>query len=351
MKKLPIITAAMVLTMAAGAGCTEDSPKTNPPKQPAEPITIERGTFAKGADVSWVTEFESQGVKFKNAAGSETELMKLLRDDCGVNSIRLRVWVNPTEGWCNAEDVLIKARRANKLGMRVMIDFHFSDWWADPAQQNIPAAWADMTLDEVKGAMTEHVNSVLTLLKKNGIEPEWVQIGNETRTGMMWPLGSLDNGDNFAQMISTGYDAVKAVFPEALVIVHCDRGDNQWYYDNLFGKLQQQGAKYDMIGMSLYPHYVDDGKADWKTVVANCMANITYVQQKYGKPVMIVEIGHPADKAEEAAELLQTVVDGCRERDVKGVFWWEPEAYTNGYGLGCFDTNGTPTVALNAFID
>ena len=163
-KKLYLAGTAALLGMGAMA-CTEESPVTNPAVS-REPVTIERGTFAKGADVSWITELESLGFRFANRDGQEKELMTLLRDDCGVNAIRLRVWVNPendseVQGWCNIDDVVVKARRANNLGQRVMIDFHFSDRWADPGQQYIPAAWADMDLDQVLEAMAGHVTETL----------------------------------------------------------------------------------------------------------------------------------------------------------------------------------------------
>ena len=106
--------------MAALTGCSEDSPVSNPPVD-NKPIEIERGTFAKGADVSWLTQMEAEGEKFYAPDGSQTECMGLLKEYCGVNSIRLRVWVNPQEGWNNIDDVLVKARRANALGLRLMI--------------------------------------------------------------------------------------------------------------------------------------------------------------------------------------------------------------------------------------
>lgn len=119
----------------------------------------------------------------------EMECMQLLRDYCGVNSIRLRVWVNPAEGWNNIEDVTLKARRAEALGLRTMIDFHFSDTWADPGHQEMPQAWQGMTFEELKSAVASHVTDVLTSLKNAGVTPEWVQIGNETTPGMMLPAG------------------------------------------------------------------------------------------------------------------------------------------------------------------
>lgn len=342
--------AVMAMGLAATQGCTQDSPITNPPVD-RTPVEIERGTFAKGADVSWLTQFETQGWKWQNAAGQQKELMTLLRDDCGVNAIRLRVWVNPeldptVEGWCNVDDFMVKARRANALGLRLMVDFHFSDTWADPGKQYIPSAWAELDLNGVLAAMTDHINDVLGKLKSEGIEPEWVQIGNETRTGMMWPIGSTDTADNFAKMVSTGNDAVKAIFPDAQVIVHCDCGNEQWLYDRLFAKLKNDGARYDMIGMSLYPE-----DHNWEKLVDDCVANIKHCQQTYGKPVMICEIGMQYDQAEIADKMMRRLYQAGKAIDLKGIFWWEPETPvgSNGYGKGCVDSDGVPTAALSVF--
>lgn len=342
--------AATALLGLLAAGCSDVDPVTNPPVVD-EPIIIERGTYAKGADVSWITELESLGYEFTNKEGTKKELMQLLKEDCGVNSIRLRVWVNPenssvVKGWCNIDDAIIKARRANNLGLRVMIDFHFSDTWADPANQSIPAAWANMTIDEVKVAMADHVKEMMSKLKAYGIEPEWVQIGNETRGGMMWPLGELGNGDNFTQMVNAGYDAVKAFFPEAQVIVHLDSGDNLWIYERIFDKLEAEGGKYDMIGMSLYPT-VDT----WETNVNNCIANVKTLQTKYGKPVMMCEIGMDHDQPEIADKIMRKMVNDGKTVDLKGIFWWEPESPSSRYGKGCFDEYGRPTAALDIFTE
>lgn len=351
--KTTILSIALGATVALGA-CTEDSPVTQWPngeKPSDEPVEIERGTFAKGADVSWITELEAEGYTFKNQAGTQKELMQLLRDDCGLNAIRLRVWVNPendneVNGWCNIDDVVIKARRANDLGLRLMIDFHFSDRWADPGQQFIPAAWAEMDLEGIKTAMAAHVTEMLTALQTLGIEPEWVQIGNETRTGMMWPLGEIDNGTNFTEMVNAGYDAVKAIFPDAAVIVHCDELNNRGLYTKLFGKLADEGAKYDMIGASIYPWDPEN----WKSTIDEGLATVDYIQSTFNKPVMICEVGMDYDKPELSAQMLEYLYNKSVEKSVKGIFWWEPEAPAErGYKKGCFDDEGTPTQVFDCF--
>lgn len=326
--------------------CTQKSPVTNPRQ---EDITVEeeRGTFAKGADVSWLTQMESEGISFTNKKGVVTECMELLKNDCGVNAIRLRVWVNPVDGWNNIHDVLVKACRANTLGLRLMIDFHLSDTWADPGHQSIPVAWAGYSLDEAKNAVTAHVTEMLSLLKHYNIEPEWVQIGNETRTGMMWPLGSTENGSNYAELTNAGYDAVKVVFPDAKVIVHLDGGDNLSLYTYIFDYMKANGGKYDVIGMSLYP---ETGKA--KEYVNKCVSNITSLYKSYGKPVIICEVGMDYDQAEECRDCIASLMNkGQATGHLEGIFYWEPQApagYNDGYNKGCFE-NGMPTVALDAY--
>ena len=331
--------------------CTENDPAPTPDQPEVTPPTIERGTFAKGADVSWLTQMESEGLTFKNKKGVTTECMKLLKEDCGVNAIRLRVWVDPVEGWNNIYDVLVKARRANALGLRLMIDFHFSDTWADPGQQAIPAAWTGYSLSQSKTAVAAHVNEMLTLLKRFNIEPEWVQIGNETRLGMMWPLGHLDtnNGSNYAELTNAGYDAVKSIFPDAKVIVHVDCGNELWLYTNLFDKLKANGGKYDMIGMSLYPE-----ASNWQKMVDDCVSNISTLYQKYNVPIMVCEIGMDYNLADICKRCISTLMSkGRATGHLEGIFYWEPQApanYNGGYNKGCF-SNSKPTVALDAFTE
>ena len=327
--------------------CTQESPITNPRQAEIEPAEV--GSFAKGADVSWLTQLESEGYSFTNKQGVATECMQLLKEDCGVNAIRLRVWVNPVDGWSNVNDVLAKARRANALGLRLMIDFHFSDTWADPGQQAIPAVWADYLLSEAKQAVAAHVTEMLSLLKQFDITPEWVQIGNESRTGMMWPLGKIADNANYAELTNAGYDAVKAIFPDSKVIVHIDSGDNLGLYTYVFDYLKAHGGKYDMIGMSLYP-----SADNWQQIVNSCVSNISSLYQTYQKPVMVCEIGMDYDLAAICRQAITSLMEkGQATSHLEGIFYWEPEApagYNGGYNKGCFD-GGTPTEALDAFLD
>ena len=125
----------------------------------------------------------------------ETDCIELLREQ-GMNAVRLRVWVNHATGWSNKEDMLYLAKRAAKAGQRIMIDIHYSDFFADPHQQTIPAAWQNYTYEQLLECVREHTLDVLYALKEEGIKPEWIQIGNETPNGMLWPIGKVQRHDH-----------------------------------------------------------------------------------------------------------------------------------------------------------
>ena len=171
--------------------------------------------YAKGADIGWLTEMEHAGKKFYDSQGREKDCFVLLKE-LGVNAIRLRVWVDPADGWCNTQDLINKAKRANDLGLRIMINFHYSDSWADPSKQYKPAAWSAMNFDNLKKAVSKHTTDVLQALKQLSINPEWIQIGNETGNGMLWEDGKASvNMSQYVALNNAGYDAAKSVFPEA----------------------------------------------------------------------------------------------------------------------------------------
>lgn len=309
--------------------------------------------FAYGADVSWVTEMEEAGKKFFSSDGSEMECMTLLKS-LGINSIRLRVWVNPPDGWCNAQDVLTKAIRANNLGLRLMIDFHYSDTWADPGKQTKPVAWSSLSFEDLKTALANHTIEVLTLLKDNDITPEWVQIGNETGDGMLWEDGRASkNMKNYAELTTTGYNAVKSVFPTTKVIVHLQNGYDNNLYQWIFDGLKNNGGKWDVIGMSVYPYWYKT-KNDWQNCNIDCLNNMNDLVNRYGKEVMVVECGMDWYQPEICKNFLSDLI--TKTKSVSngkglGVFYWEPECYNNwnGYTMGTFDNSGRPTVALDAF--
>lgn len=308
--------------------------------------------FAKGADISWVTEMEAGKYKFVNKAGAPQELFALLKNDYALNTIRLRVWVNPPGGYNNAADVLAKAQRAQALGYRLLIDFHYSDDFADPGKQTKPTAWQSYTLDQLKQAVYDHTSSVLTLLKTNGITPEWVQVGNETNDGMLWPEGRLTiNGfANFSAFVNQGYAAVKAVSPTTKVIVHFANGQNNGAFRYYFDGLKANNANWDVIGLSLYPD------ADtWPTFTAQAQANMNDMVSRYpGKEVMVVETGLASYVPIATRQMLLDLIAKTQAvpgNKGLGVLYWEPQAYNwKGYTLGAWGTDGRATAGMDGFL-
>ncbi|MDM8161505.1 glycosyl hydrolase 53 family protein [Labilibaculum sp. K2S] len=314
---------------------------------PEKPVVEDMSGFAKGADVSWLTEMESAGILFYNAEGNKTECMSLLKS-LGMNSIRLRVWVNPTDGWCNKTDMLIKAKRANDLGMRILVDFHYSDSWADPSKQSKPASWENLSFDDLCLAVKDHTTEVLTALNNWGISPEWVQVGNETGNGMLWSDGKADeNMAQYASLTNYGYDAVKAVFPEAKVVVHLQEGNKNSKFRWLFDGLKNNGGKWDVIGMSLYPE-----SDTWQNMNDDLISNINDMVSRYACEIMICETGMNWDGEDAAYNFLSDLITRTKAIDsCLGVFYWEPQCY-NGwkeYQKGAFDEAGYPTKAMDAF--
>ena len=311
-------------------------------------------TFWLGADISGTTELEARGWQLRNAKGEPRENTALMRE-LGLNAVRLRVWVNPKDGFSGKDDVVRMARRAKDWGMPVMIDFHYSDWWADPGQQNIPAAWKDMDYEQMKRALADHTRDVLTALRKADIDVRWVQVGNETTHGFLWPMGRAEqNMRQYAGLTDAGYQAVKQVFPKAEVIVHLDGAYDPHRYDFIFDGLQKYKAHYDMIGLSVYPYWDMRGKhtASWQETVEKATANINRLWQKYHKPLMVVETGAEAKKPVEGKEILAAVIDMAQNHcggHCQGVFYWAPEA-EHHYRLGAFE-GGKPTIIMDAFTE
>lgn len=336
-----------------------------------------QNTFVRGADISWCTEMEASGRTFQNAQGQEMELCALLKE-IGMNAVRLRVWVNP-QGygygtWCDKADVLKKAERAHQQGLDVMIDFHYSDFFADPERQEMPKDWSGYTLDQVKTAIADHTKDILNALKAKGIEPKWVQVGNETNNGMIFDKGKIDwnkSGSarytNYVALSNAGYDAVKEVFPDAYVIVHIADAykaaeSNGWFYR----EFKEAGGKFDMIGLSHYPDW-EDWNSTKSDVASNTNAanSVKKLGDLFNVPVMIVETGFSVKDADKASQVMTDLFNKVKPlSQCAGILYWEPETdgiwkpdyYTTigwkkAYDMGAFTTDGRPTAALSAFSD
>lgn len=311
--------------------------------------------FWLGADISWTPELESQGIKNYTREGIEMENTALMKE-LGLNAIRLRVWVNSVNGFNTPGHVLEMARRAQKLGMEIMIDFHYSDDWADPGHNNIPREWEGLAVEVVKDKVAEHTLATLKLLKDNGINVKWVQVGNETTNGMMWPVGRIpDHMENYVVLSNAGYNAVKEVYPEAIVITHLDDGYNKFLYNYVFNSMKRLGGKFDAIGMSVYPQWSNRDQNS-PEAVTDVIENIVDLSKSFDCPVYIVETGVNINRPEEGYEFLSRLIKAAinnTEGRCKGVFYWEPEApnpYNGGYDLGAFE-NFRPSKIMDAFTE
>jgi arabinogalactan endo-1,4-beta-galactosidase len=302
--------------------------------------------LAKGADVGWLSEMEAAGTPFYTEAGKREDCLQILKD-YGINAVRLRVWVDPAHGWCGQKDVVTMAKRAAAMGFRIMIDFHYSDWWADPGKQNKPAAWKADGFAQLQKDVYAHTFAVLTALKQAGVTPEWVQVGNEITNGMLWPDADSAHRDHLVQLLNEGYAAVKAVDPNILVVIHLNNGADNGMYRWWFDAAAKYGLRYDVIGMSFYPE-----RNDWQSASDHCIANLKDMAARYGKDVMISEIGFYATEPKITKDLLVKMIKGCESvpgGKGLGLFYWEPESFTQHYNRGAWQPDGRPSPAMNAF--
>lgn len=305
-----------------------------------------------GADISGTTMTEAHGGKFFNALGEEMETISLMRQ-LGMNAVRLRVWVDPKGGFCNKEDVLQLAKRAKANGMEIMLCFHYADSWADPGKQPVPKAWENYNYSRMKKAVADHTRETLQLLKKNGIGVKWMQQGNETTHGMLWDMGRAEtNMQQYAGFTDASYEAAKKVFPDIICIVHLDCGADINRYHRIFNGLNKYGARYDMIGMSVYPYWDLQSKItkNENETISRVVSNIKTLSEEYDKPVMIVETGYEALRPNEGYAFLRKLMDATYPlEECHGVFYWAPELEGH-YPLGAFENN-RPTRILDAFTE
>ncbi len=312
--------------------------------------------FAKGADIGWLPQMEAGGFTFYNDEGKKEDCMKILKDH-GINTIRLRTWVNPSNdsasGHCSKEETVAMAVRAQKWGMRVLIDFHYSDTWADPGKQVKPKAWVGHPFPQLLEDVYNYTFDVMSALQKSGVTPEWVQVGNETAGGMIYSEGSTKHWDSLAQLINKGYEAIKAVSPSSKVILHVDQGNNNQRFRTWFDSATAHGAKFDVIGMSYYPYWLR-GSPDYTLSINDLGNNLKDMAARYNKEVMVVEVGGIDTLAQNTYNMLLAVQQKVKEvpgGKGLGVVYWEPEGARrwSKYALSAWQDDGKPTIALDAF--
>ncbi len=243
--------------------------------------------FALGMDVSSVLSLEAAGVKYYDHDGNERDLFAILAEN-GVNYIRVRVWNDPFDaqgngyggGNCDINTAIAIGKRATENGMKLLVDFHYSDFWADPAKQMIPKAWKGKRTTAKVKLLKEYTADCLTQLKEAGVDVGMVQLGNESNNGLAgeksWP--------NMAKLMAVGAEAVREVYPEALVCVHFANPESADNYYNYAAKLAEGGVDYDVFATSYYPY--------WHGTLDNLKTVLSTIQQQYGKRVMVAETSY-----------------------------------------------------------
>ncbi len=244
--------------------------------------------YMKGADVSTLKEVESLGGKFYDH-GIQKDLFDILKD-YDFNAVRLRLWNDPyTEagepygaGTNDLETTIELAGRALSHGMEVLLDLHYSDFWADPGKQRVPKAWRGMDAAGLEKAVFEFTRDTLLRLKEAGAYPTLIQVGNELTNGMLWPLGQKPNYVNLARFVSAGIRGVRAVDQDMPVMLHLDNGGNNAMYRDWFDHYMEWGEDFQIIGLSYYPF--------WHGTLEDLKNNMNDLAVRYGKELVIAEV-------------------------------------------------------------
>ena len=380
-----VLSAIAAGTFAFSAQSTEAAVQINP-------INNISSDFIKGADVSMLPEMEKLGAKFYDTDGTQMDELQIMKNH-GVNWIRLRIWNNPKEGpggGGNTDEAraLEMTKRAKALGMKVLIDFHYSDWWADPGKQVTPKAWQGHSKDQLVKDVYNYTKKVMQNFQKAGVQPEMIQIGNEVKSGMLWPIGQLPSQDGdkaFSELMASGLKAIRDCDPDhkTKLMVHLPDGGDNAFYRNFFDTLINKNGvgDFDVIGLSYYPF--------WHGPMANLRQNLNDISARYNKDVIVVEtafgytnenfdnnkncygpdeerIGGFRSTVQGQASGLRAVMEALA--DVPngrgtGMFYWEPDWYAvagagwkTGEGnewdnLAMFDKNGKALDSWDVYRD
>ena len=304
--------------------------------------------FIKGMDISMVKELEVSGASYY-INGKQEDLFRILKE-CGTTMVRLRIWSDPFDEMGNSyggggndlQTTIEIAGRTVENGMDFMLDFHYSDFWADPAKQIKPKAWQKLRGEALETAVYLHTVNTLKALKNHKLIPKMVQVGNEITKGLLWPDGYVEQTENMARLLRAGIRGVREECPGAGIVLHLDFGTNNELYRQWFDRIAPFALDYDVIGMSYYPH--------WNGSLEQLQYNMNDISARYGKIVLVVEtsIGYTTDtlgckgivyseKEEEATgypatqegqeqflrDLMATVRKVKEDRGI-GVFYWEP---------------------------
>jgi arabinogalactan endo-1,4-beta-galactosidase len=289
-----------------------------------------------GADISFLPELESRGMKFSDN-GTPADPMVIMKAH-GFNYIRLRLFVNPAnpkgyspgKGFCDLDHTLAMAKRIKAAGMKFLLDLHYSDYWADPQQQNEPAAWVGEDFNGVKKSLYDFTVKAMTALKDQGTTPDMVQVGNEINHGMVWPDGEINNLDTLAQFIYAGVQGVRSVSPSTIIMLHIALGgqnaEARFFVDNMLAR----NVPFDVIGLSYYPK--------WHGTPEDLKNNMADLSARYKQQVMVAEYSQLKKEVNDIAFT-------APGKKAIGSFIWEPLSTWEGI----FDRDGKANAYMNIY--
>jgi arabinogalactan endo-1,4-beta-galactosidase len=284
MRHLSIYLAFFIFLTACSKGA-ENIPIVDP-IPPLPPVPSPNANFIRGLDLSFSPEILAEGTKFYQA-GQQADLLQLCKDK-GINTIRLRLWHTPTDAHSGLKEVVDFAKTLTTKGFGIWLDIHYSDTWADPGNQNKPAAWKSASVAVLKDSVFQYTARVMASFKTAGISLKIVQVGNETNAGFLWNEGRVggtydNNWSNYAQMMKEGLRAVKEADANTKTMIHFAGIDGaEWFYNNL----ALQTVSYDYIGLSFYPIW--HGKS--LDALGSGLSNLI---SKFQKPIVIAETSYP----------------------------------------------------------
>ena len=248
--------------------------------------------FVKGMDLSTLLELERCGAAYYDN-GEEMDILDIMKR-YDVDTIRLRVWNDPWSedgesygaGENDVPTTLAIAKRVTEAGFGVLLNFHYSDFWADPGKQFKPKAWASFGVEELEKAVYDFTLETMEKFLAENVNITMVQVGNELSNGLLWPEGKVPNYDNIAKFVNAGIRAVRKANAEIPVMIHLDNGGNNALYREWFDNFTARGEEFELIGLSYYPF--------WHGSLEDLSANMRDIAQRYGKKLMIAEVsmGH-----------------------------------------------------------
>ena len=327
-----------------------------------------------GVDVSTYLEEIEKNAHYYDGK-KEVNPLELLRSN-GVDYMRIRLWVNPYDesgasykaGNCDLNNFLKLSKLALNLGYNILLDFHYSDFWADPGKQFIPKDWVNLSKEELIKKVYDYTFETLNVIKASGIEISMIQIGNEITNGILWPIGKIDrinhiyNYETLASLLKAGLKASSVVFPNALRMLHLEKSYDHEVYDEFFSNMEKYNVEYEIIGASYYPY--------WHGTFKELFDNLKKCEKKYKKKIVIAEVSYAftLDDYEEGEnslvinpkvieecnknkmgvnypftqdgqkEFIKDFLKECLNNNIYGVFYWEP-LWIPGDDI-CFASNG-----------